>query len=66
VRFASWRELGASEYLLRAIQFGIGEPPSTPFTGVGAEMGEVPQTDEDLKFGRADLQVGLQKVSTRS
>jgi hypothetical protein len=57
-RVESWRLLGASEYLCRAVQFGILEQPSIPYSS-----GEVmnPQTPEDLAFGSEDLRAGCQE-----
>lgn len=54
----AWRsELGASEYLCRALRYGIREMPSVPFTG-GTVLGEIPQSAEDISFAREDLRVG--------
>lgn len=56
----AWRRMGASAYLCRQIQFGIYEPPTRPFvTGQGLELGDIPQTFEDLEFGRKDITKGL-------
>jgi hypothetical protein len=41
----------------RAVQFGIMEQPSIPFT-CGMVMIPIPQTPEDLSFGREDLRAG--------
>jgi hypothetical protein len=49
-----------SEYLCRAVQFGILEQPSIPFSS-GEVMNPIPQTPEDLAFGREDLRAGCQK-----
>jgi hypothetical protein len=50
----------ASEYLCRAVQFGILEQPSIPFSS-GEVMNPISQTPEDLAFGREDLRAGCQK-----
>jgi hypothetical protein len=49
-----WAELGASGYGERAIRFRILDPPSIPFTA-GTILTDIPQTEEDLEFGKADL-----------
>lgn len=55
----AWRSLGCSEYLCRAVQFGIHENPSTPFVpGTGEELGDIPQNEEDRAFASADLEEG--------
>jgi hypothetical protein len=59
-RVESWRVLGTSEYLYRAVQFGILEQPSIPFSS-GEVMNPIPQTPEDLAFGREDLRAGCQE-----
>jgi hypothetical protein len=59
-RVESWRLLGASEYLCRAVQFGILEQPSIPFSS-GEVMNPIPQTPEDLAFGSEDLRSGCQE-----
>jgi hypothetical protein len=59
-RVEAWRRLGASEFLCRAVQFGILEQPSIPFTS-GEAMTPIPQTPEDLAFGREDLRAGCQE-----
>lgn len=51
----AWRwDLGASEYLVRAIRYGILERPERPFVN-GEVLGDIPQSEEDLSFGREDL-----------
>jgi hypothetical protein len=40
-----------SEYLLRAVKYGIYEAPTVPFEA-GEQMRAVPQAEEDLEFGR--------------
>lgn len=58
-RTATWRRLGASPYLCRAIQFGVYETPSTPFKeGGGKELGDVPQSPQDVEFACKDLEDG--------
>ena len=58
----AWRRFGCSEYLCRAIQFGIFDQPTTPFRqGEGVELPQIPQSPEDLAFGLADLKVGCQE-----
>jgi hypothetical protein len=59
-RVESWRLLGATEFLCRAVQFGILEQPSIPFSS-GEVMNPIPQTLEDLAFGREDLRAGCQE-----
>jgi hypothetical protein len=56
-RVESWRLLGASEFLCRAVQFGILEQPSIPPSS-GEVMNPIPQTSEDRAFGREDLRAG--------
>jgi hypothetical protein len=56
----SWRLLGASEYLCRAIQFRILDQPSTSFSS-GEVINPIPQTPKGLAFGREDLQAGCQE-----
>jgi hypothetical protein len=57
LRVESWRLLGASEILCRAVQFGIMEQPSIPLNS-GEVMNPIPQTPKDLAFGRKDLRAG--------
>ena len=45
-----WAELGASGYEVRAIRFGILDPPSIPFTA-DIILSDIPQAEEDLEFG---------------
>jgi hypothetical protein len=52
-----WRDMGATEYEVLAIRFGILDPPSIPFTS-GVVLPAIPQTEEDLGFGRDDLRAG--------
>jgi hypothetical protein len=49
--------MGATEYEVRAIRFGILDLPSIPFTS-GVVLPAIPQTEEDLEFGREDLHAG--------
>jgi hypothetical protein len=49
--------MGATEYEVRAIRFGILDLPSIPFTS-GVVLPAIPQTEEDLEFGREDLRAG--------
>jgi hypothetical protein len=46
--------------LCRAVQFGILEQPSIPFSS-GDVMNPIPETPEDLAFGREDLRAGCQE-----
>jgi hypothetical protein len=46
--------------LCRDIQCGILEKPSIPFSS-GKVMNPIPQTPEDLAFGREDLRAGCQE-----
>jgi hypothetical protein len=57
VKADRWAELGASGYEERAIRFGILDPPSAPFTA-GTILPDIPQTEEDLEFGKEDLSSG--------
>jgi hypothetical protein len=54
------RLLGASEFLCRVVQFVILEQSSIPFSS-GEVMNPIPQTPEDLAFGREDLRAGCQE-----
>lgn len=49
--------LGESEYLTRAIRFGVRDMPTVPFTA-GRILPEIPQTEEDRAFARFDLKKG--------
>lgn len=56
----AWRsELGASEFLCRAIRYGIRDMPTVPFTE-GRVLGEIPQSEKDKLFAREDLRSGCQ------
>lgn len=56
----AWRRMGASEFLCRSIQFGIYEQPHRAFKpGNGVELGDIPQTKEDLRFAKEDIKKGL-------
>jgi hypothetical protein len=57
LRADRWRDMGATEYEVRAIRFGILDLPSIPFTS-GVVLPAIPQTEEDLEFGREDLRAG--------
>jgi hypothetical protein len=59
-RVESWRLLGASEFLCRAVQFGILEQPSITSSS-GEVMNPIPQTPEDLAFEREDIRTGCQE-----
>jgi hypothetical protein len=59
-RVDAWKFLGASDYLYRAIQYGIMEKPTTPFTSVEI-MVLISQSPEDLAFAREDFQAGCQE-----
>lgn len=51
-RVEEWRQMGASDYVCRALKFGIYEPPVRPFVkGQGRRLGEVPLTAKDKTFG---------------
>lgn len=57
----AWRsELGASEYLTRAIRYGILDLPTVPFED-GLVLGELPQTAKDKDFARRDLEHGCRE-----
>jgi hypothetical protein len=57
LRADRWRDMGAMEYKVRAIRFGIVDLPSIPFTS-GVVLPVIPQSREDLEFGRCDLGAG--------
>jgi hypothetical protein len=57
LRADRWRGMGATEYEVRAIRFGILDLPSIPFTS-GVVLPAVPQGEEDMEFGRKDLRAG--------
>ena len=57
LRASAWRDIGASEHACRAIRFGIYEAPTVPFTD-GRISPPIPQSEEDLAFGLADLEEG--------
>jgi hypothetical protein len=59
-RVESWRLLGASEFLCRAVQFRILEQPSIPFSS-GEVINPISQTPEDLAFRREDLRARCQE-----
>ena len=61
LRADKWQsELGASEYLVRAIRYGIRDMPAVPFTD-GLVLGEIPQSEEDRCFVPKDLLDRCQK-----
>jgi hypothetical protein len=49
-----WADFGASGYEEREIRFGILDPPSVPFIA-GTILHDIPQTEEDLEFGKENL-----------
>ena len=51
------QDLGASEYLVRAIRFGILDRPTMPFTE-GIVLENIPQSEEKMAFGVQDLMKG--------
>lgn len=53
-------ELGASEYLTRAIRYGVMDMPTVPFTE-GLILGDLPQSTEDREFARSDLERGCRE-----
>lgn len=59
VRVEEWRRLGCSEFLCRAVQFGISDPPSVPFRCQGEVLGVIPQSVEDKEFAAADFEEGF-------
>lgn len=60
-RVHNWRQLGASEFICRAIPFGVFDQPKDRFVpGQGLEMGNIPQDEEELSFARKDLEEGCQ------
>lgn len=61
-RVEAWRRHGASEYVCRALQFGVYDPPIKPFKpGNGGWLGEIPLTPEELAFGQTELDEGCQE-----
>jgi hypothetical protein len=52
-----WRDMGAKEYEVRAICFGILDLPSIPFTS-GVVLPAIPHKEEDSAFGGDDLRAG--------
>ena len=52
--------LGASQYLVRSIKFGIRDPPTVPFTD-GRVLPPIPQTEEDKMFASEDLRKGVKE-----
>jgi hypothetical protein len=71
LRADRWRDMGATEYEVRAIRFDILDLPSIPFTSA-VVLPVIHQSREDLEFGRRDLgaccasgiyeEVGLEEV----
>ena len=57
LQHAGWKSIGASDALLRAIMFGIVDPPTVPFTEREI-MAELPQSEKDKTFARHDLENG--------
>ena len=63
-------QLGCSEYLYQAIQFGIWGPPSIPFdSGDEKELGDVPLSEKGREFASIDIADGCrsgvyQEIST--
>jgi hypothetical protein len=57
MRAERWRDLGATDYEMRAIRYGILDLPTSPLS-TGVVLPAIPQTEEDLEFGRADLTAG--------
>lgn len=54
-RADKWQSvLGASDYEVRMVRFGIRDMPTVPFTK-GVVMGEIPQDERDLEFGLEEL-----------
>lgn len=46
-----WRTIGASEFAVRMMMFGMWDPPTRPFTQ-GQVLPVVPQTTIDLELQR--------------
>lgn len=55
----AWRSIGASAFVVRCLTYGIWDPPTRPFKN-GRFLPRIPQTEEDLEFGLADLEEGCQ------
>ena len=46
--------------MVRAVKFGVWDPPDRPFEpGAGKELGDVPQDAESLSFGQQEVEAGL-------
>jgi len=52
-----WESIGASAFVIRALLFGVWDPPQRPFLH-GKELPVVPQSAQDLEFGLAELEEG--------
>jgi hypothetical protein len=52
--------LGASEFLCRAVHFGTLQKPFISFSSCEF-MNPIPQTPEDVAFGREELRAGCQE-----
>lgn len=58
-RAEAWRTvLGGSEYVERAVRFGIRDMPIRPFVE-GLVMKEIPQSMEDREYAQGDLERGV-------
>jgi hypothetical protein len=57
LRADRWRDLGGTEYEVRAIRLGILDLPVIPFAS-GVVLPTIHQSEEDLEFGREDLLAG--------
>jgi hypothetical protein len=57
LRADQWAAIGSTEFEVRAIRYGILDPPSIPFKG-GLVLPDIPQTEADMEFGRRDLAAG--------
>lgn len=55
-----WKLIGASEYVIRMLKFGIWDPPTVPFTKRKI-FPSIPQSAADLEFGVNELKEGCQQ-----
>ena len=54
-----WREIGFSDFLYRAIKFGVIDEPIRSFIpGQGVELSGLPRTEEYLTFAFKDIEEG--------
>ena len=56
-RWEAWAAIGATDYEVRAVRYGIVDMPTLPFE-CGTVLPAVPQSVEDLALGCAELEEG--------